>query len=125
MHCIGSRQTQLYDFIFRISHSDPLWETGLEILRTQKLVYATTIRSRKILKNNSEGVTIARYNCNAHCSVHLFIRAIGSHSYKERKQPQRIFLHYSCSVTMINIVKQYLSRKIHGLNTLIKTSDDS
>ena len=30
-----------------------------------------------------------------------------------------------CSVTMINIVKKYLCRKLHGLNTLIGCSDNS
>ena len=60
-----------------------------------------------------------QYNCSTHRSAHLFIIAISSHSHINRKQPQRTFLHYSCSVTMINIVKKYLLRKIHKLNTLI------
>ena len=44
---------------------------------------------------------------------------ISSHSHIIRKQSQRTFLHYSCYVTMINIVKRYLWMKIHELNTLI------
>ena len=67
-----------------------------------------------------------RHNCSAHRSEHLFIIAISSHSYIKRKQPLRIFLQYSCSVTIIiNIVKKYPRRKIHKLNTLIGSSDDS
>ena len=38
------------------------------------------------------------------------------------KQPQIVFLQYSCSLTMINIVKKYMWRKIHELNTLIGCS---
>ena len=49
-----------------------------------------------------------RYNCIAHRPVHLSTIAIRSHGYIKRKQPQRNFLHYSCSVTMIDIVKKYL-----------------
>ena len=47
-----------------------------------------------------------RYSCSAHLSVYLFIIARSSHGHIKRKQPQRI--QYSCSVTMINIVKKYL-----------------
>ena len=46
-----------------------------------------------------------RHDCSEHRSAHLFTIAISSHSHIKRKQPQRIFLQYSCSVTMINIVK--------------------
>ena len=49
-----------------------------------------------------------RYNCSAHRSADLFKTATSSHSHKERKKPQRIFLQYSCSVTTIYIVKNYL-----------------
>ena len=65
-----------------------------------------------------------RYNCNAHRSAHHFMIAISSHSHITRKQPQRTFLQYSCSATMINTVKKYLSRKIHKLNTLIGSSNN-
>ena len=60
-----------------------------------------------------------RCNCSSHRSAHLFIIAISSHSHIILKQSQRTFLQYSCSVTMINIVKRYLWMKIHELNTLI------
>ena len=50
------------------------------------------------------------YNCSVHHSVYLFIIEISSHN---------------CSVTMSNIVKKYLWRKIHELNILIRCSDDS
>ena len=63
------------------------------------------------------GLEEVRYNCSAHRSAHLFIIGISSHSHIKRKQPQRTFLQYSCSVTMINIVKKYLWRKIHKLKT--------
>ena len=46
-----------------------------------------------------------QYNCNAHRSAHLFLIAISSHSHIKRKQPQIIFLKYSCYVNTINIVK--------------------
>ena len=65
------------------------------------------------------------YNCSAHRSAHLFIIEISSHRHIKRKRPQRILLQYSYSVTMINIVKKYLRREIHELNTLIGCSDDS
>ena len=49
-----------------------------------------------------------RYNCSAHrsvhCSAHLFIIAISSHSHKERKQPRIIFLQNNCTVTIIKIL---------------------
>ena len=57
------------------------------------------------------------YSCSAHRSAHLLIIARSSHSHKYQKQPQRIFLQYNCSVTIINIVKKHLWRKIHELNT--------
>ena len=44
-------------------------------------------------------------NCSGHHSVHLFIIEISSSSHVKPKQPQIIFLQYSCSATMINIVK--------------------
>ena len=66
-----------------------------------------------------------QYNWSAHRSTHLFIIALSSHSDIKRKQPQILFFQYSCSVTMINMVKKYLWRKIHELNTLIGCSDDS
>ena len=49
-----------------------------------------------------------RYNCSADSSVHLFIIARSSHSHIKWNQPQSIFLQYSCSVTMINIIKKHL-----------------
>ena len=52
-----------------------------------------------------------RYNCSAHRSAHLFMIVISSHSHIKSKQPQRIFLHYSCPVTMINIVKNTCEEK--------------
>ena len=65
------------------------------------------------------------YNCSAHRSAHFFIIARSSHGNKERKQPQIICVRYSCSVSMIDIVKKYMWRKIHELNAMIGTSDDS
>ena len=47
-------------------------------------------------------------NCSVHRSVHLFIIEISSHNQISWKQPQRIFLWYSYSVTMINIIKKYV-----------------
>ena len=49
-----------------------------------------------------------RYNWTAHRSAQLFIITISSHNHIKRKQPQRIFLHCSSSVTIIKIVKKYL-----------------
>ena len=63
------------------------------------------------------------YNCSAYRSAHLI--AISSHSLIKQKQPKRIFLQHSCSVTIINIVKKFLWRKIHKLKTSIGSSDDS
>ena len=40
--------------------------------------------------------------------AYLFIIEISSHSHIKRKQPQIIFLQYRCSLTMINIVIEYL-----------------
>ena len=79
------------------------------------------------LKNGFHRVVFkeVRYNCSTHRSAHLFIIAISSHSYIRRKQPQRTFLQYRWSLTMINIVKKHLRRKIHELNTLIGSSNDS
>ena len=51
--------------------------------------------------------------------------ARSSHSHIKRKPPQILFLQYNCFLTMINIVKKYLRRKIHELNTLIGSFDDS
>ena len=65
------------------------------------------------------------YNCSAHRSAYLFITEIISHSHIERKQTQGIFLQYSCSVTKINVVRKYLWRKIHELNTLTGSTADS
>ena len=39
--------------------------------------------------------------------------------------PTKNFFQDSCTVTMITIVKKYLWRKIHELNTLIGSSNDS
>ena len=44
--------------------------------------------------------------------------------HNRNKQPQRVFLQYRCSITMINIVKKYMWKKIYELNTLIAYSDD-
>ena len=55
----------------------------------------------------------------------LFVMEISSHSHIKRKQPQKIFLQYSCSLIMINIVKKYLWKKIHDLNNLSWSSFDS
>ena len=49
-----------------------------------------------------------RYNCSADRSAQHFIIAISSHCHIKRKQPQKIFLQYSCSVSKINIIKKYL-----------------
>ena len=65
------------------------------------------------------------YNCSAHRFAPLFIVERNSHNRIKWKQRQIIFLQYSCSVIMINIVKKYLRREIHELNTLIGCSDDS
>ena len=54
-----------------------------------------------------------------HHSAHLFIIAIGSHSQKEWKQQQIIFLHYSCSVTMINVKENLKWRKMWRKITII------
>ena len=59
------------------------------------------------------------HNCSAHRSAHLLIIEISSHSHVKRKQPRKILLQYSCSVTMIKIVKKCLWGKIHELNTLV------
>ena len=62
-----------------------------------------------------------------HRSALLFIIAIAisGHNHVIRKHPQRTFLQYSCTVTMINVVKKYIWGKIHELNTLIGSSNDS
>ena len=65
------------------------------------------------------------YNCSAHRSACLFIIEISSHNHIKWKQTQRIFLKYSGSVTIINIVKKHLWQKIHELNTMIGCSDNS
>ena len=44
-------------------------------------------------------------------SAHLFMIEIGSHIHKERKQPQRISIQYSCSVIMINVTKNICEGK--------------
>ena len=80
------------------------------------------------LKNGFHRVAFkeVRYNCSTHRSAHLFIIiAISSHSYIRRKQPQRTFLQYRCSLTMINIVKKHRRKKIHELHTLVGSSNDS
>ena len=70
-----------------------------------------------LLKHWNEFIAVL---CLTKWSAHLLIIPISSHSYIKRKQPQRSFLQYSSSVTMINIVKKYhLRRKIHKLNTLM------
>ena len=46
-------------------------------------------------------VALRRHSCSARRSAHLFTMAISSYSLEERKQPQIIFIQYSCSVTMI------------------------
>ena len=51
------------------------------------------------------------FNCSVHRSAHLFIIEISSHSDIKWKQPQRIFLQYSWSVTMINIMKNICEGK--------------
>ena len=38
------------------------------------------------------------------------------HNSNKQPQPQRILLWYSCSVTMINIAKKFLWKKMHQLN---------
>ena len=58
-------------------------------------------------------------------SAHLFILAIGSHSHIRRKRPERTFLEYSCSVTIIKFFKKYLRGKIQELTTFIGCSNDS
>ena len=72
----------------------------------------TSMESQPLLINELKGVFFSlkevRYNCSVHRSAHLFIIAISSHSYIRRKQRQITFLQYSCSVTMIYIVKKYL-----------------
>ena len=91
----------------------------------KQVVYVSTTRCLKVLEhlipfnynmrlNYAEEV---QYNCSAHPSVHLFIIVISSHSHVRQKQQKRTFLQYSCSATIINIVKKYLWRKIHELNT--------
>ena len=61
--------------------------------------------------NKKPAIKEVRCNCSAHRSAHLFIITISSHSHIKRKQPQRIFLQYSCSVTMIDIVKNVCEGK--------------
>ena len=46
-------------------------------------------------------------------------------SYKTEAATKNFFLQYRCSVTMLNVVNKYLWRKIHKLNTLIGSSNDS
>ena len=81
-------------------------------------------------KNSWEIFVLKRYDTTAVCIVlrtfaHLFIIEISIQNHIKRKQPYRTSFQYSCSVTMINIVKKYLWRKIYELNTLIGCSDDS
>ena len=76
-------------------------------------------------KNQNYQFKEVRYNCSAHRSAHLFIKAISSHNHIRWKQPKITFLQYSCSLTMINIVQKYLWRKIHELNSLFGSSNDS
>ena len=69
-----------------------------------------------------------RYNCSAHRSAHLFIIARSSHSHIKRKQPQRIFLQYCCSVTVINIAKKHLrwntwTKHLHQISWWFLASD--
>ena len=78
----------------------------------------TKIMKVKLLKE-------VQCNCSTVRSAHLFIITISSHSHIRRRQPQKTFLQYSCSVTIVNIVTKYLSKKIHELITLIGSSNDS
>ena len=50
---------------------------------------------------------------------------ISNQNHKEQKQLQKISLQYSCSVTIVNITKKYMSKKINELNNLTGTFDDS
>ena len=68
---------------------------------------------QKVVTNFKE----VQYNCNVHCSVQLFIIAVSSHSYISWKQPQKSFLQYSCSVTMINIVNNICEGKFMNKTT--------
>ena len=68
------------------------------------------------------GFKEVQYNSSEHHSVQLFIVAISSHSHIRQEQPQETFLQYSCFITTINIVKKYIWKKIHELNTLIGSS---
>ena len=77
------------------------------------LIMSLTLIIRNTWMSLWAKVKEVQYSWSAHCSAHLFIIAISSHSHAERKQPQRIFLQRNCSVTMINIVKKYIWRKIH------------
>ena len=74
-------------------------------------IYWNSSTIKRILRSTiiDETLSLRRYNTVAvHVFVHLFIISINSHSYKRWKQPQITFRQYSCSVTMINIVKKYL-----------------
>ena len=69
---------------------------------------------------------------NLLCKLFIFILlrvkcnytiAINSHSHIMQKQPRRIFPQYTCTETMIKMIKKYLWREIHELNTLIGSPD--
>ena len=97
----------------------------LNIFEHWDFIYSFVVAYAFLLNTFSSWIKEVRYNWSAHRSAHLQIITRSSNSNKEWKQPQIIFCQYSCSVTMISIVKKYLWREIHELNTLIGTSDDS
>ena len=72
---------------------------------------APSLRNLTVIWFIQNGIAISMFskevwcNCSAHHFVHLFIIEICNYSQIKRKQPQ-MFLQYSCSVTMINIVKE-------------------
>ena len=85
---------------------------------------ANLLRSKIGTKYFFHSYILKRYDKIA-VPIIFSIIAISIHSHIKRKQLQKCFLQYSYSVTMINVVKKYLRRKIHELNTLIGYSDDS
>ena len=97
------------------------WEQNITFLQNKK-IHNLCFRwhiLRSYCYVTEETFKEVQYSCTAHHSSHLFIIAIGSHSQKEWKQQQIIFLHYSCSVTMINVKENLKWRKIWRKITII------
>ena len=89
--------------------------------------YRSLLYCGKFLKKSGKNYQIKEVQCSssAHHSVQLLIISLSSNSHIRRKQPQRTFLQKRCSVTMINVIKKILYRKIQELNTSSGSSNDS